>query len=222
MGLPPHSGAELELHSRPGGSASGFTTVRDLGPNRGRSARRSPAPPTPVITGEPLRPCTPSVTCRHQQRRLLTAFAPVPPAAVASGEAAERVFRTHSADVPGTGSWAPSAQAAATSPDSSSPAAPAALPPRGQRGRGASEAEPRPAQTGPDRLMETASASVPREPGTRRLSHLQISVHTDRRAARIHVCELCRPASALRWRQRRFSRPLPSSCSCALPRWPTG
>lgn len=51
--------------------------------------------------------------------------------AVVSGEAAERVFKSQSVDVPVSGSWP-----TATSPGSSSPAAPAKLPLQGEPGCG--------------------------------------------------------------------------------------
>lgn len=62
------SGAELKLHSHPGRSASGFTSVRDLIPVENTQkicsgTCQTPPPPahsTPVITGEPLCSCAPN------------------------------------------------------------------------------------------------------------------------------------------------------------------
>lgn len=64
----PPSGAELKLHSHPGRSASGFTTVQDLIPVENTQkicsgTCQTPPPPahsTPVITGEPLCSCAPN------------------------------------------------------------------------------------------------------------------------------------------------------------------
>lgn len=135
------SGAELKLLSHPGGSASGFTTVRGLIPaensQMSSSSRQTPPPPahpSPVITGDPPYPALITRVNQHHP-----VFPTAPPAdavsacvclpAVVSGEAAERVFKTHSVSVPVSGS-----RTTATSPDSSSPAAPAKPPLQGEPG----------------------------------------------------------------------------------------
>lgn len=83
----------------------------------------------------------PTLISRVNQHHLLLPTAP--PAdgaftcvclpAVVSGEAAERVFKTHSVNVPVAGSWTTPPPTTATSPDFNGPAAPTKLPLQGQR-----------------------------------------------------------------------------------------